>query len=168
MVTNDLHTKLEGGRAQISKLEVLSKLSFDVLDLCLGLGGQGDVIDKDRDNHLGTLMVPNKDRGIQANSGEAQAQEYLLQTLKPAASTLLQTIEAFGQLGDPFSSLLSKAFRLCHVDVDILELAIEVGVGDVDGLKLQVLKSGNGKNRTQSSPLGGRCKGLVKVNAWSL
>jgi hypothetical protein len=63
-VTNDLHTKLEGGRAEISKLEVLSKLSFDVLDLGLGLGGQGDVINEDRDNHLGTLMVPDKDGGV--------------------------------------------------------------------------------------------------------
>jgi hypothetical protein len=63
-ITNDLHTKLEGGRAEVSKLEVLSKLSFDMLDLGLGLGGQGDFIDEDRDNHIGALMVPNKDRGI--------------------------------------------------------------------------------------------------------
>jgi hypothetical protein len=44
-----------------------------MLDLGLGLGGQGDVIDEDRDNHIGALMVPNKDRGIRVNSGEAYA-----------------------------------------------------------------------------------------------
>jgi hypothetical protein len=32
---------------------------------------------------------------------------------------------------------------LCHVDINVLELAVEVGIGDVDGLKLQVLKSSN-------------------------
>jgi hypothetical protein len=65
-------------------------------------------------------------------------------------------------------SFAAKALRLSHVHLDVLELAIEIRVGDVNGLKLPILESGDGKDDTQSGPFGGRSEGLIEVDARAL
>jgi hypothetical protein len=90
--------------------------------------------------------------------------ENLLEPLEPLPATLLQAIETLQQTSNPGVVLLRKALRLAHVYLNVLELAIEIRIGDVNGLKLPILKSGESEDDTQSSPFGGRSKGLIEVN----
>jgi hypothetical protein len=61
MVVNDLHTKLEHCRPQVTEFEVLSKSLFELLDLVLGFGCKSDVIHKDRQNDFNTILFPDED-----------------------------------------------------------------------------------------------------------
>jgi hypothetical protein len=40
----------------------------------------------------------------------------------------------FEQAGDPGRVALGNAVGLLHVDIDVVQLAVEVGIADADGL----------------------------------
>jgi hypothetical protein len=49
-----------------------------------------------------------------------------------------------------------------------VQLAVEVGVADVDGLQLEVLERGEREDSAESGPLGGRGERLVEIDAGTL
>jgi hypothetical protein len=49
-----------------------------------------------------------------------------------------------------------------------VQLAVEVGVADVNGLQLEGFKCGGRKDGVEGSPLGGRGKHLVEIDAGAL
>jgi hypothetical protein len=140
---------------------VLSNGSLELSYLCLGLGRKRDVVNKDGADNLHAVLGPDEDGAICANAGEAKLGENLLKPLEPLPAALLEAIETLEQTSNPGVVLLRKALRLAHVHLDVLELAIEVGVGDVNRLKLPILESGESKDDAQSGPFGGRSKGLI-------
>ena len=109
------------------------QLILDMLD------GNGDVIDNDRDDvHSITELDPNTvvaDQLIKAQLGE-----HLTQCIVPAVASLFKAIDCLQQAPYPVQCLLLKALRLLHVDL-LLELAIQIGGGDVHRLELEVLHS---------------------------
>jgi hypothetical protein len=68
------------------------------------------------------------------------------------------------QAGDPGGVALSKAVGLLHIDNDVVQLAVEVGVAIGDQLQLKVLQRGKHKAGAQGSPLGGQGKHLVGID----
>jgi hypothetical protein len=63
---------------------------------------------------------------------------------------------------------LSKAVGLLHVDVDVVQLAVEVGFADVDRVQLEVLECSERENGAEGGPLGRESKRLVKIDARAL
>ena len=68
---------------------------------------------------------------LTGESLKSQLVEHLIEFLIPASSNLLQAIEGLVKAPNPFGSYLLEALRLAHVLL-LLELAIEVGRGDVN------------------------------------
>ena len=68
---------------------------------------------------------------LTGESLKTQLVEHLIELLMPASSSLLQAIEGLVKAPNPFASHLLEALRLGHVLL-LLELAIEVGRGDVN------------------------------------
>jgi hypothetical protein len=147
---------------------VLSKLDLERSNLGLGLGRKGDVVNKDRADDSHAVLLPDEDRAVCADAGEAKLGENLLKSLEPLPAALLQAIETLEQTSDPGVVLLRKALRLAHVNLNVLELTIEIHIGDVNGLELPILESGKGKDDAQSGPFGGGSKGLIEVDARAL
>jgi hypothetical protein len=111
---------------------VLSDGGLELSNLRLGLGCEGDVVDEDGADDLHAVLLPDEDPAVCANAGEAELGENLLKPLEPLLAALRQTVKALQQTSNPGVVLLCKALRLVHVNLDVLELAIEVGVGDVN------------------------------------
>jgi hypothetical protein len=98
----------------------------------------------------------------------AQLDEHLLEATKPFVAALLQDVEPLEQARNPRRVALSKAVGLLHVHVDVVQLAVEVGVSDVNPLKLEDLEGGKSKNGEESGPLGRGGEHLVKINTGTL
>ena len=60
-------------------------------------------------------------------------------------SCLLKTIQGLVEFADIFWSTNLKSFWLPHVDL-LLQFAIEICMGDVQGAKLNVLQGSNGED----------------------
>jgi hypothetical protein len=81
---------------------------------------------------LHTVFGPDEDGAVCANVGEAELGENLLKSLESLPAALLQTVKALQQTSDPGVILLRKALRLAHVHLDVLELAVEIRIEDVN------------------------------------
>ena len=68
-----------------------------------------------------------------------------MKLLIPDPSCLLKTIQRLVEFADIFWSTNLKSFWLPHVDL-LLQFAIEICMGDVQGVKLNVLQGSNGKD----------------------
>jgi hypothetical protein len=107
-------------------------------------------------------------RRVGADASEAQLNKYLLEAAEAFVATLLEAVEALEQAGDPGQVALSKAVGLLHVHVNVVQLAVEVSVADVNQLQLEVLKRVERKDGTESSPFCHRGEGLIEVNTGTL
>ena len=90
-----------------------------------------------------------------------------MQLLVPAATGLLEAVERLAQTPHPLGGFFLEAFRLLHVDL-LLELAVEVGRGDVHRLELEVLERSKGKDGSNGGPLGCWSECLIVVKARTL
>jgi hypothetical protein len=73
---------------------------------------------------------------LSAVAEDLDAQELLRRAEVAELAALLHAVEALLQFGRPGAVLDLEALWLLHVELDVLELAIEISVRDVDGLEL--------------------------------
>jgi hypothetical protein len=98
-------------------------------------------------------------------NSRAEVHNHLLEAAEPLAATLLEAVEALEQAGNPGQTAFCKAVGLLHIDVNAVQLAVEVGVADVNRLQLEVLKSCKRKDGAESGLLGCGSKHLVEIDA---
>jgi hypothetical protein len=146
----NLDAEEERGGPKVAQLEALSEQALDLGDLLLRLGCERDVVDEDGHNDLHAVLLPDEHQRVGADASEAQLDKYFLEAAEPLAAALLEAVEALEQAGDPGGIALSKAVGLLHVDVDVVQLAVEVGVADVDRLQLEVLERGEREDGAES------------------
>ena len=166
-VAVNLDPEEPGSGSKVPELEVRAQLVLDTLDGVLGLGSNGDIVHKHGDDDTHSVSKVDPDTVLADKSVEAELREHLVQLLVPAATGLLEAVERLAQTPHPLGGLLLKAFGLLHVDL-LLELAVEVGRGDVHRLELEVLERSKGKDGLNGGPLGCRGKCLVVVEARTL
>lgn len=87
-----------------------------------------------------------------------------MQLLAPDASSLLQSIQRLVEM--EHITWVSKvvALRLLHVDL-LLQLAVDIGMRDVDRAQVQVLNGSYGKNGADGGHAHSRRKGFQVVKA---
>ena len=90
-----------------------------------------------------------------------------MQLLVPATTSLLEAVESLAKAPHPLWRLLLKPLWLLHVHL-LLQLAVEVGGGDVHRLEFKILKRCKCEDGSNRRPLGSRGEGLVVVEARAL
>jgi hypothetical protein len=156
------------GGLEVAQLEALREQALDLGHLLLRLGRERDVVHKDGHDHLHAVLLPDEHRRVRADAGRAQLDDHLLEATEPLAAALLEAVEPLEQASNPGRVTLSEAVGLLHVDVDVVQLAVEVGVADVDGLQLEVLERGEREDGAEGSPLGRGSERLVEIDAGTL
>ena len=163
----NLDTQKPGCRTEVAQFEVCAEVILDALNGRFGLASDGDVVDKDRDDETHSVAQIDPDTVLADQARKSKLEQDLVQLLMPAATSLLEAIESLAEAPHPLGGLLLKSIRLSHVDL-LLELAVEVGRGDVHRLEFEVLKRREGEDGSNRRPLGCRGKGFVVLEAWTL
>ena len=154
-----------GGGPKIPELEVGGELLDEGLDGRLGLGDEGHVIHKHRDDDPEGVSEEDIDRGVRLDLGEAHPGQNICKGLGPHPSSLLESIDGLVEKeGITRVVKVLKALRKLHIDL-LLQNTIKIGIGDVQGVDLHVLKGSKGKDGPDCRVVHCGGKGLCEVKA---
>ena len=70
-ITLNLDTQQPGGGTQVSQFEVLAQVVLHLLDGCLVLACNGDIIDEDRDDEAHSISKVDPDTVLAGESSES-------------------------------------------------------------------------------------------------
>jgi len=122
----DLEREEEGGRTQVTKLEVLLELLHRIVHSLVRVGQESDIVNIDRSNDLHVTSGEDVDGVIALETFEAKEVKDRVKLLVPLPSRLLKAIERLVELANDVRTSLVITLRLTHIDL-LIELAIGEG-----------------------------------------
>ena len=122
----------------------------------------------DRHYDASGVLLVDPDGVVTANKLELEGGEHRVEFLVPLMSCLFQAIQRFVKLENRTrSKTIPESLWLLHVDV-MIEFPIQKRIGDVQGVKFQVLNSSKSEDGSQCSPSGSGSEDLAEIESRTL